>query len=118
MNHWVKAGTYKEKYTEPLIVRNMFNVSYVKKITEACGKEFGINLDISCKTRVRPHATAKQIAIYFIREKLKYSWHLISIITDQDHSTAIYSHKTVSGFIDIDKNYKELISRIERCIDL
>ncbi|MCQ2375675.1 MAG: chromosomal replication initiator protein DnaA [Salinivirgaceae bacterium] len=70
---------------------------------------------ITSKTRKREIVQARQIAMYFAKNKTKLSLATIgSQIGGKDHATVLHACKTVNNLIDTDRQFKNYIEEIER----
>lgn len=100
-----KAVNFKENiknYTAETIISEVasyFNVS---------------QKDILGTGRMKNIATARQIAIYLVRELTKDSFPSIGNIFDKKHSTIIYSYESVQKWINVDNHLKNAISEIQK----
>lgn len=115
MNPYIIPGLAKrEAQGKPLTVGDDYSTFCIEKIKKACIEETGITKEqFELKTRSRNIVLARQIFTFIVRNKLKYSWHLIALISNQDHSTHIYAYKTIKDLIEVDSKYRDLVSRVE-----
>ena len=65
--------------------------------------------DIKKKNRSRKFTEARSIIAYFLRIRYKWTLQKIADFLDRDHATIIHYNKRVSGFMDVDQKYSELI---------
>ena len=78
-------------------------------------KYFGIEPEaLESKSRKREIVQARQIAMYFAKNKTNYSSTAIgAIVGDKDHATVLYACKTINNLIETDKEFKSKIIEIE-----
>ena len=78
-----------------------------------------LNVPVSeLKRNVRKHGIvqARQIAMYFCIRYTPKTLEQIGQYFDKDHSKVIYSEKAVRNEIETNRQYAEMINRIERTI--
>lgn len=81
-------------------------------------EHFNINpLDILNQCRKREFVMARQISIYFIKQKTKLTLKEIGNIFDgRDHATVIYSINTVNDLIDTDRKFAKTVTELEHLL--
>jgi chromosomal replication initiation ATPase DnaA len=75
-------------------------------------EHFGVNVNV--KTRKREYARAREVASYLLK---KYTLLSLKEIAEhiglKDHTSALYHIKKVSGFLEIDKEFKLMMDELE-----
>ena len=75
-------------------------------------ENFGV--DVNVKTRKREYARAREVASYLLK---KYTLLSLKEIAEhiglKDHTSALYHIKKVSGFLEIDKEFKLMMDELE-----
>jgi chromosomal replication initiation ATPase DnaA len=66
--------------------------------------------------RHRGYVDVRQIIAYFCKQYTKMSLREIGLLSDQDHSTIIYSINQVKNHIEVNKDYAYQIEDIERIL--
>lgn len=65
------------------------------------------------KSRVKDIIEARSIIMYLMHKYLRMSSTDVGIVFNKDHATVLHACKKVSGFMDVDKNYRELINKFK-----
>ena len=75
-------------------------------------EHFGV--DVNVKTRKRTYARAREVASYLLK---KYTLLTLKEIAEhiglKDHTSALYHIRKVSGFLEIDKEFKSMMDELE-----
>ncbi|SNR41154.1 MULTISPECIES: chromosomal replication initiator protein DnaA [Hymenobacter] len=89
------------------------NIDYIQK---TCAEYFGVPLDLlKAKTRKKEVVTARQVAMYFVKEHTTHSLKSIGHhFGGRDHTTVIHSVQTVSDLIDSDKSFRSTIQELRK----
>jgi chromosomal replication initiator protein len=89
--------------------------SYIK---ETVAKYFGVRIsDMESQKRARSIAYPRQIAIYLIRTKTKYSLPNIGdCFGGRDHTTILHSYEKISEEIKTNQELRNTIENIERML--
>jgi hypothetical protein len=88
--------------------------SVTESIIEKVAKFYGIKVsDIKGISRKKEYVFPRQIAMYFIREKLKYSFPVIGGLFGRDHTTVMHSCNQVQKIQIKNKDITEEIKRLE-----
>jgi chromosomal replication initiator protein len=90
------------------------------KIKKIVAEHFSLSVDsLKSKSRKREIVMARQICMYLCKDLTKQPLKSIGEeFGGRDHSTVIYSCKTVQDLIDTDSKFKETMSALERKISL
>ncbi len=90
------------------------------KIKKIVGEHFNLTTDsLKSKSRKREIVMARQISMFLCKNMTKLPLKTIGEeFGGRDHSTVIYSCKTVQDLIDTDSGFKDTISVLERKISL
>ena len=99
-------------YIIPGIIHNkkITKQSIIKAVSLATGLTEN---QIFSRSRQREITSARQIFFYFVRNTLGTTYQEIGNTYNYDHATIIYSIKTVENLLSYDKEYKQLLKRIE-----
>ena len=98
-----QLSNYKLKnYSKILILNNYLNI---------ISDKYGINLkSLKGKTRIREIVEARQLFCATAKHlNPKISYKIIGSIINRDHSTVLYSIKTVKNIKSLQKEFKEII---------
>jgi chromosomal replication initiator protein len=92
----------------------------VENIKELVAEHFKISMDkLQGKTRKREIVIARQLSMYLAKN---HTTHSLKNIGDQfggrDHSTVIYSCRTVQDLMDTDLLFKDTVSELEKKVQL
>ena len=75
-------------------------------------EQFGV--DVNVKTRKRDYARAREVASYLLK---KYTLLSLKEIAEHvgltDHTSSLYHIRKVSGFLEIDKDFKLMMDELE-----
>lgn len=90
----------------------------LESIQDLIANHFNLDVEnLKSKSRKRHIVTARQLAMYFVK---KYTDHSLKNIGDafggRDHSTVIYSCRTVNDLLDTDKEFHQLVNELEKKI--
>lgn len=101
-------------------VRNYSKEITLEQIERLVADHFGINEDIlHAKTRKRNVVIARQLSMYLAKNLTTYSLKKIgSTFGGRDHSTVIYSIKTIKDLLDTDEKFKTSVLELEKKIKL
>ena len=90
-----------------------------KTLKKAVCDEFKISEDLLfVKTRKREISNARQVYAYVLVKAKKMSDKEVGRICGLDRTTVIYCVKTVEGFCETEKKYRELIPRLIKDVEL
>lgn len=90
-----------EKLLKDLLEKEGENALNPEKIAKLVAMHYGITAeDLFGKSQIRSIAQARQIAMYFCREKLKLPFQKIGELFGRDHSTVMSSIKQVQKGVD------------------
>ncbi|MBT8221464.1 MAG: chromosomal replication initiator protein DnaA [Bacteroidia bacterium] len=74
---------------------------------------------LQAKTRKREFVVARQLAMYLVKSLTNHSLKNIGdAFGGRDHSTVIYSCKTVGDMMDVDESFKNTVNEIEKKLTL
>ncbi|WP_369427766.1 chromosomal replication initiator protein DnaA [Membranihabitans maritimus] len=92
----------------------------INSIQELVAGHFNIGVDhLQSKSRKRNIVTARQLSMYFAKKHTNKSLKTIGeTFGGRDHSTVIYSCKTVQDLMDTDKVFKDTVSDLEKKITM
>lgn len=80
--------------------------------------EFGVSInDLTGRLRDREFVVPRQIAMFLIKEHTKMSLVEIGKMFNRDHSTVIYSIRTVRDLLETNKVFREKYEQIPRQIE-
>ena len=101
-------------------IRNKDNPESIENIQKAVCKYFKIKIsDIRSKKRIKSFSEPRQIAMYLCRKISKDSYPEIGKkFGGKDHSTVIHAVKKIEKRIETDKEFKNIIFKIENQIKL
>jgi hypothetical protein len=87
----------------------------VKEIAQAVCEVMGVTpRELKSKKRQQHIVTARQLIHYFARIETPLSFYAIGVLTLRDHSTVIYSVRTIQGYLEIgDPIITNLITKIQ-----
>lgn len=68
---------------------------------------------ITSKSRLKPICEARQLSIYFIKNKTDLSLKLIGKIFNRDHATVLHSIGSIEDQLSYDKNIQSEINRLK-----
>ncbi len=75
--------------------------------------------DVRGRTRKREIVRARQIAMYFCKQRTQHSLKTIGLhFGGRDHSTVIHANKTVEDYLETDPQFKNTIEAIRQKIEL
>lgn len=97
------------------IIKKTVKELSLNDIKDAVCNHFSIKPEeLFSKSRKRDIVQARQIAMYFAKNKTNHSLSAIgAVMGDKDHATVVYSCNTISNLIDTDKILKGRIIEIE-----
>lgn len=72
--------------------------------------------DIHTRSRMREIKEARQIIMYFAREKTKLSWRQIAGYFNMNHATALNAVQRMKDYIDTDIKFREKINEYNKKI--
>jgi|SRR5690625_119757 len=92
----------------------------LESIQDMVADYFDLDVEtLKSKSRKRHIVTARQLAMFFVK---KYTEHSLKNIGDafggRDHSTVIYSCRTVNDLIDTDTEFQKTVHELERKIKM
>jgi len=92
----------------------------VDNIKVAVAEQLNVPLDkLQAKTRKREFVIARQLAMYLVKNLTNKSLKNIGeAFGGRDHSTVIYSCKTVGDMMDVDEGFKKTVHDIEKKLTL
>jgi len=92
----------------------------VDNIKVAVAEEMNIPIEkLQAKTRKREFVIARQLAMYLVKNLTNKSLKNIGeAFGGRDHSTVIYSCKTVGDMMDVDESFKKTVHDIEKKLTL
>lgn len=92
----------------------------IKGIQKMVCEFFGVSVeDILSKTRKQEIVSARQISMYLAKKYTKQSYKSIGkAFNGKDHTTVMYSCKTVEDRMDTDEEYKEHFLELQRKVEL
>tara|TARA_R110002020_G_scaffold2532_3_gene12142 strand:- start:3500 stop:4108 length:609 start_codon:yes stop_codon:yes gene_type:complete len=80
---------------------------------------FHVSLDIlSSKTRKREICEPRQITMYLLRKHTSLTCKSIASIFSKDHATVIHGCKSISNLIQVDRELKKNIGKIEDILEV
>lgn len=104
------------------LVKKVITIEFIlKKVCEY----FGLNPDIVLtNTRKREIVMARQVAMYFSDEMLRFKYNINSLsleyigakIGGKDHATVLHAIKTVNNLCDTDKKFKKQVEEIGKIL--
>lgn len=100
MNYWVMPSVNTKRIKKEQVISNVceyFDISKKELLSSYRGKEV---------------TEARSIIAFILHEKLRISSTKTGQAINRDHSTVLYFCKKIKGFIEVDKNYKELINNL------
>ena len=93
---------------------NGLNYVSVNPITVLTVVKEHFGVDVNVKTRKRTYARAREVASYLLK---KYTLLTLKEIAEhiglKDHTSALYHIRKVSGFLEIDKEFKSMMDELE-----
>jgi len=92
----------------------------VDNIKVAVAESLNVPVDkLQAKTRKREFVIARQLAMYLVKNLTSKSLKNIGeAFGGRDHSTVIYSCKTVGDMMDVDESFKKTVNEIEKKLTL
>ncbi len=101
------------------LVRNTKKEVTIDLIQQTVCDYFSMPVDqMKSKTRKREIVQARQIAMYFAKNKTKSSLSTIGArIGGKDHATVLHACKTVKNLLDTDKRFKVFVTDIEKMLE-
>ncbi len=98
-------------------INKEITVDYIQKLV---AEHFGLNVDkLQGKTRKRQVVIARQLSMYLAKNLTDKSLKAIGeTFGGRDHSTVIYSCKTVQDLMETDAIFKDTVSELEKKIKL
>jgi chromosomal replication initiator protein len=100
---------------EDILMHEARNIITIEEILKIVADEFGIRVsDITGRRRSEDVAFPRQIVMYLGREFTHLSTEAIGKeIGGRDHGTVIYACKVIKNRMDVDKNVKDIVKRLE-----
>lgn len=97
---------------------NDYDIIKPEVIADIVCRELDINYeDVFTKTRISTIVEARQIAMYLCRKHAQMSLKEIGrFFGGRDHSTVFHSITVVSGYCDVDMDYRMKLARIEMAV--
>ena len=88
----------------------------IESIQDLVANHFNLDIDtIQSKSRKRQIVTARQLAMYFVKKHTNHSLKSIGkAFGGRDHSTVIYSCRTVNDLIDSDRSFQLIVEELEK----
>lgn len=88
----------------------------IESILTMVADHFGLDVDvIKSNSRKRQIVTARQLAMYFVKQHTSHSLKTIGKeFGGRDHSTVIYSCRTVNDLIDSDQSFRNLVEELDK----
>ncbi len=120
----IMGATPAEVALKMIQTRRMTSTTYEgadkpKTLKKAVCDEFKISEDLLfVKTRKREISNARQVYAYVLVKAKKMSDKEVGRICGLDRTTVIYCVKTVEGFCETEKKYRELIPRLIKDVEL
>ena len=120
----IMGATPAEVALKMIQTRRMTSTTYEgadkpKTLKKAVCDEFKISEDLLfVKTRKREISNARQVYAYVLVKAKKMSDKEVGRICGLDRTTVIYCVKTVEGFCETEKKYRELIPRLVKDVEL
>ena len=120
----IMGATPAEVALKMIQTRRMTSTTYEgadkpKTLKKAVCDEFKISENLLfVKTRKREISNARQVYAYVLVKAKKMSDKEVGRICGLDRTTVIYCVKTVEGFCETEKKYRELIPRLVKDVEL
>lgn len=120
----IMGATPAEVALKMIQTRRMTSTTYEgadkpKTLKKAVCDEFKISEDLLfVKTRKREISNARQVYAYVLVKARGMSAKEVGRICGLDRTTVIYCVKTVEGFCETEKKYRELIPRLIKDVEL
>lgn len=120
----IMGATPAEVALKMIQTRRMASTTYEgadkpKTLKKAVCDEFKISENLLfVKTRKREISNARQVYAYVLVKAKKMSAKEVGRICGLDRTTVIYCVKTVEGFCETEKKYRELIPRLVKDVEL
>ena len=120
----IMGATPAEVALKMIQTRRMASTTYEgadkpKTLKKAVCDEFKISENLLfVKTRKREISNARQVYTYVLVKAKKMSDKEVGRICGLDRTTVIYCVKTVEGFCETEKKYRELIPRLVKDVEL
>ena len=120
----IMGATPAEVALKMIQTRRMASTTYEgadkpKTLKKAVCDEFKISENLLfVKTRKREISNARQVYAYVLVKAKKMSDKEVGRICGLDRTTVIYCVKTVEGFCETEKKYRELIPRLIKDVEL
>lgn len=88
----------------------------IESILTMVADHFELDVDvIKSNSRKRQIVTARQLAMYFVKQHTSHSLKTIGKeFGGRDHSTVIYSCRTVNDLIDSDQSFRNLVEELDK----
>ena len=88
----------------------------IENIKNVVASHYKLDVELLNSTsRKREIVMARQISMYLAREYTKHSYGRIgSYFGGKDHSTVMYSIKSVKNMLDVDKQFSEVVNNLEK----
>lgn len=88
----------------------------IQSIQDLVAAHLNLDVDIiKSNSRKRKIVTARQLAMYFVKKHTSHSLKTIGkAFGGRDHSTVIYSCRTVNDLIDSDKSFQLLVEELDK----
>lgn len=92
----------------------------IGSIQDLVAGHFNLDVDsLQSKSRKRQIVTARQLSMYFVKQHTDHSLKKIGeAFGGRDHSTVIYSCRTVNDLIDSDKEFRQLVNELDKKIKM
>lgn len=92
----------------------------IESIQDLVADHFNLKVEIlQSKSRKRHIVTARQLAMFFVKKHTNHSLKNIGkAFGGRDHSTVIYSCRTVNDLIDSDKSFQLIVDELEKKLTL
>lgn len=79
----------------------------MKEITKIVAALFNVEYEaLFTISKKRPIVTARQVAMYIIKDKTKYSLAFIGSFFNRDHATVLHANKTIKNLMEFDKEFR------------
>lgn len=108
----------KVVYKESEVVSRLSQNHIETIVTDVVTSFSGIDIhEIKSKKRHRNTTLARQLLHRFLREYTSYELSLIGNITCRDHTTVLYSIRTINNLVETDKEIRVLYRSIDFAIN-
>ena len=93
-------------WSAPILVKK----SIEKTIEDVC-EHFKVSEDdVKTKSRKAIYCEPRAIICYLLRTQHDWKWERISEMFSRTHATAIHHNNRVAGFMEVNKEYRELVN--------